>query len=48
MDNPPLNFTGNTMQGISLAWYPETSVFMLYATGNATRSPQKAIDWSST
>jgi hypothetical protein len=46
MDNPWSNFTGNTMQCISIDWYPESSAFMLYAAVNASRSPQKATNWS--
>jgi hypothetical protein len=28
--NLPSNFTGNTMQCISIDWYPETCIYMLY------------------
>jgi hypothetical protein len=46
MDNLPSNFTGGTMQYISIDWYPETSTFMLYATMNAEK-PLKSdqLEW---
>jgi hypothetical protein len=46
MDNPPLNFSGNTMQCISIDWYPDSNTFIPYAAVNAPRSRQKAIIWS--
>jgi hypothetical protein len=48
IDNPPSNFTGITIQCISIVRYTETSIFMWHATVSATRSPKKAIDWSDT
>jgi hypothetical protein len=39
MDNPPSYFTFDTMQSISIDWYPEISTFMLYVAVNATWSP---------
>jgi hypothetical protein len=46
MDNPPSNFRENTMQCISIDWYPETSTFTLYTAVNTTGSLQKATNWS--
>jgi hypothetical protein len=46
MDNPPSNFTGTTMQCMSIDGYPQTSPFMLYESVKAKRRPQKATDWS--
>jgi hypothetical protein len=46
MDNPPSKFTVNAMQCISIDWYPEPNVFMLYTAVNAPRSHQKASNWS--
>jgi hypothetical protein len=40
------NFKVNTMQCISLDWYPETSILMLYAAVNAPKCPPKAANWS--
>jgi hypothetical protein len=48
MGSLPPSFAGNTMKCISIDGYPETSTCMLYAAVNATRSPQKAIDWNDT
>jgi hypothetical protein len=46
MGNSPSNFTGNSTKCISIDGYPETSMLMLYAAMNATKSFKKATDWS--
>jgi hypothetical protein len=48
MDKSPSNFTGNTMQCISIDWYPEIIICMLYGAVNATRSVQKSdqLEWN--
>jgi hypothetical protein len=44
IDNPPSNFTGTTIQGISTNRYPETSTFVSYTVVNAKSGPPKS-DW---
>jgi hypothetical protein len=44
IDNPPSNFTGKTMQYISIKWYPETNTFVSYTGVNAKKSLQIATN----
>jgi hypothetical protein len=42
IDNPPSNFTGNTMQCISIDWYQETCIFMYESAHKRSLSTQSS------
>jgi hypothetical protein len=48
IDDPPSNFTGTTIQCISIDWYPEINTFESFTAVNSTISLKKATDWSGT